>query len=511
MEKYIGRTFSGSFWSKNLQKIAGEMHLDQDYSSLYLWSDEFIHVESMGFVHAQLHDLQKVSLLYLSKTRSGTRSITETEERRHYTELVPRVAVFGEKHLSSEDQVIKSITFVIHDSTTLFYDFNAFSVLLEPERHIQELVESNINSINRYSRNCKFDREIPTGSSPIIGYFTGKKSLLLEKTCIGEIDIFHNPSYSLTGGADGFSVENKVACEIKFDDFVTFEDASEAMQKLLQFFELLVGRRQEIIKLTVELESNQESPCLLDVFICNQKRQANSDSWRNNPHPSDVLIDCVRNPEEFRRVLSHWLNVYNSRADSRRQFIESFVTESYSTDRLVKAANMFDIMPESTFEPIPKLEEKVLRARDECKTIIKELPKNSVERHEILLALSRLDKLNLKKKVRLRSKIVIEDTGSKFEQLSLVTDQAIDCRNYFVHGGKRKFDYYENPHVVCFFIDVLEFVFAASELIESGWNINDWIDSGSVQAHPFGALRVNYGVNLHYLKEAIDASKQSLA
>lgn len=504
MEKYIGRTFSGKFWSTNLHKLAGEMYLEQKNSSLYLWSDDFFHVDPMEFVHAQLHDLQKVSLLYLSTKISHSRSKLGTDEQRHYAELVPSVAVFGDQHITTQVQKIKAINFVVHDSTTLFYDFDAFSIMLEPEGHIQELVESHIHSISRYSKDHQFDRKIPTGPHPIIGYFTGESSILSEKTSIGEIDIFHNPRRSSIGGADGFTVKNEVVCKIKFNALTTFESSYEAMQKLIQFFELLVGRKQEVVKLTLELESSQQSPCFLDVFLCNQKEHETSDSWRNKPHPGDVLVDAVRNPEEFRSILNRWLDMYEARADSRIQFISSFVTEGYSTDRLIKAANMFDILPESAFEPIPMLAEDVLKARDECKAIFKALPKDSVERHEVLLALRNLDKLNLKKKIRLRTRIIMEKTGDNFENLSFVTDLAIDCRNYFVHGGKRKIDYHENFNLVCFFVDALEFVFAASELIESGWNINNWIENGSVQAHPFGAFRVNYGLNLNYLKEAVD-------
>jgi hypothetical protein len=84
-----------------------------------------------------------------------------------------------------------------------------------------------------------------------------------------------------------------------------------------------------------------------------------------------------------------------------------------------------------------------------------------------------------------------------------VIDQAIDCRNYYVHGTEAKIDYSKNSDQVMFFIDTLEFVFAASDLVESGWDIAAWIEKHPSYSHPFGRYLVSYRQRLDALKKLL--------
>jgi ApeA N-terminal domain 1 len=92
-------------------------------------------------------------------------------------------------------------------------------------------------------------------------------------------------------------------------------------------------------------------------------------------------------------------------------------------------------------------------------------------------------------------------------ELNLVTDEAVDCRNHFVHGSKSKLDYSDEFDQVIFFTEALEFVFAASDLIECGWDIGAWSKQSSSVSHPFDRLRVNYAARLTDLKRALAAAK----
>jgi hypothetical protein len=58
-----------------------------------------------------------------------------------------------------------------------------------------------------------------------------------------------------------------------------------------------------------------------------------------------------------------------------------------------------------------------------------------------------------------------------------------------------------------FFTNTLEFVFAASDLIEAGWDIKAWSEIGTVMSHPFGAYRLTYTRNLEELKALLPASR----
>jgi len=51
-----------------------------------------------------------------------------------------------------------------------------------------------------------------------------------------------------------------------------------------------------------------------------------------------------------------------------------------------------------------------------------------------------------------------------------------------------------------FFVDTLEFVFAASDLVEAGWDVKAWSAKPTGTSHPFGAYRISYAMHLRKLK-----------
>jgi hypothetical protein len=87
-----------------------------------------------------------------------------------------------------------------------------------------------------------------------------------------------------------------------------------------------------------------------------------------------------------------------------------------------------------------------------------------------------------------------------FPDIILVCDEAVNCRNHYVHGGEAPFDYSNEFDAVILFTDTLEFVFAASDLIEAGWDIKSWMEGHIKYHHPFGRYRQGYSLYLQHLK-----------
>jgi len=112
-------------------------------------------------------------------------------------------------------------------------------------------------------------------------------------------------------------------------------------------------------------------------------------------------------------------------------------------------------------------------------------------------------KASLKHKTRHRAQYVVDAIGERFPDLVLVLDEAVNCRNHYVHGSPTKIDYRQNFNMVSFFTDTLEFVYAASELIEAGWNIRTFIETPTTMSHPFGAFRVNYDRHLQAFRSLL--------
>jgi hypothetical protein len=89
--------------------------------------------------------------------------------------------------------------------------------------------------------------------------------------------------------------------------------------------------------------------------------------------------------------------------------------------------------------------------------------------------------------------------------------QAVNCRNHYVHGTSSKIDYRGHFfETVPFFTESLEFVFAASDFIEAGWSITDWLKQGTTLSHPFGTYCSYYKHNLDALKVLLNTTREVL-
>ena len=118
-----------------------------------------------------------------------------------------------------------------------------------------------------------------------------------------------------------------------------------------------------------------------------------------------------------------------------------------------------------------------------------------------------MGKSSLKHKIRHRAKWVIEKADRQFPEIETVCDDAVNCRNFYVHGTEPVFDYEANSAAKTFFTDTLEWVVAASELIEAGWNIGAWLGRGSSMSSQFARYHVNYGLGLQELNRLLPAAR----
>ena len=154
---------------------------------------------------------------------------------------------------------------------------------------------------------------------------------------------------------------------------------------------------------------------------------------------------------------------------------------------------MFDILPDEAVSDKVELSADLKSAHDKCRQIFKKLPV-SPERDSVLNALGRIGKSTLKKKVRHRAQFLIDKVGDRIPDFITITDEAVDCRNYYVHGSppSSRIDYNQYPGPLHFLTNTLEFVFAASDLVEAGWDIKKWCESQSRTSHPFGHYLYTY-------------------
>ena len=496
MDRLDNSKHAGKFSISDSKDVYGELTFAGLNTSLYLRDEALINPHGIPgqCVKGVLHDLTKVTLVQCVTT-SGPGYSTRGAEKYHFATIFPHYVVYGDHHIAPNESMITEAHFVLDDASTLFYDFDAFGSLINARPYIEQIVTAN-----------NLGRVIATGSEPEILYFAGKREIFAVDTILGKISAQHNPISNI-GGPNGVSLKNEISVTISFSRPVTFHESIDHTSTLLRFFEILVGRQQNVFSYSLGIRSDGDRIERLFVYwSALPDRGSSRDHGR--PDPADVLLDAIQEQDMFSRVLSSWLDRDNERRDARGRFASSFSQRRYSIDRLIGAANMFDILPDSAAPEKVALSEEIEKAKQECQHIVKKLEK-SLEMKSLLDALGRLGNSSLKHKIRYRGEFISAAVGMRFPDLLQIIDQAVDCRNYYVHGGKSKFDYNKEFDAVCFFTDTLEFVFAASDLIEAGWNISSWINSPTSESHPFGSYRVNYSVNLMKLRSLLNLSADS--
>lgn len=499
MESFKGLRKSGTFNVAPGTEVQGDLILKGPRTTLDLFSKDFFstHALQNGCILGALHDRTKVSLIDCITTQ-GMGSGSRGDERYHFASVFPHFVIFGNEHITSADRKITAVSFHVNDAENLFYDFDAFGQVIDAKLHIKQLVGTKEN----------IGRDVSIGNDPMIFYFTGKREIFKAETVLGTVSAAHRPSY-LFPGPHGISVDNKIHVDLEFRAPTTIREAITGINTLLRFLEVIAGRPQTLLCLGFVTPGPEDAPTILDVYW-SMMPVPDGDTGRP-PHPADLPIQAARDPASFGNVLTAWLRRDDEWRNARSRFSTAFALQQhFTTERLVGAANMFDILPASAVPYDVPLTQELAEAKSATRALFKALP-GSLERDSILNALGRLGKANLKFKVRARAKLILDLVPNRFPDLVLILDEAVDCRNYFVHGSKAKMDYTAESDQVILFTEALEFTFAASDLIECGWDIAEWSKQSSTVSHPFDRFRLDYEPRLADLKRALMLAKAASA
>ena len=490
MEKFKYFRKSGSFKVSSDIEVPGELSLKGGGTSLDLYSTSLFNTHASEDIAGTFHDRTKVSLIQCI-TMSGPGSGTRGEEHYYFASVFPHFALFGDEHITSADRKIAEVSFAVDDAPEIFYDFDAFGSVILARPYMERIAEAK-----------EAGRTIEIGEHPLLFYFTGKHNIFLVDTVLGKISATHGISYT-NPGPTGIHVQNTIRLNITFPAEQTVDEAIVAVIATLRFLEIIAGRPQNITELFFRLAARPgEHPRTLDAYWCLPPRRDKDDETRK-PHPGDLPLQAGIAPDKFSTVLVRWLERHDEWRNARTRYSTASAHQnSYDTDRLVGAANMFDIMPASASPTVVKLSPTLEGARDAARKAFRALSP-SPERESVLNALGRIGKPSLKRKIRSRVKLITDAVGAKFPDLDLVTDQAVDCRNFYVHGTPGKFDYGDHADQPTFFTDTLEFVFAAADLIDAGWEMAEWIRQGTTMSHPFGRYCDGYAERLANLKNLL--------
>lgn len=493
----MGKTINGTFALHGDVESFGELALKGRNSSLKLSSRfELPLGRETPSLHGVTLDGRKITCVdcIISSMKKARRGKVDVH---HNAILFPHFVILGDEHLEPRERSITSISFTVTDVSTLFYDFDAFGFCVDAASAIGPVLEVQSRI-----------RPVHAGSAPSIAYFTGRFEVASVSSPIGMVRVCHRPTSNM-GGPDGFFMKNQIYISIEPESPLSFEEAVERVACLYRFFSLLAGRDQGVkdIKIKTTRDSNEQPGLPMEVYWCYAPKGSRVSDSHYKPHPRDVPLDPVERPEEFSQVLCDWLARDAGWRIARSRSLSCLKKgNSYGVDRLVAAANMFDVLPPEALPLLDPLPDELFKAQTAFLDTFRRLPQ-SPDRDSAISAIARMGKLSLPKKVTHRLKIVEGHLGRRVPELATVLRLAVKCRNHFVHGGSEDFNFTPIEPFVGFLTDALEFVFSASDLIEAGWDASRWSSDAHGTGHSFARFLWGYNETLVHLKRAVGATQ----
>ena len=479
--------------------IPGEISIEASKTYLNLHQPAFFYVPDQPdlTLHGQLTDLTQVSLLNCLGPIIPSAAMSDGE-RYHSARAEPRYVLFGRSKITPPDKVIRAVRLHLGDAAMIFNDRNAFGVAFDARP------EDLAHLIAGTSTLAGLDVEL--GAHPMVAYYTGKPEVFAVDTVAGRISATHSISSGL-GSAEGVALKNQVWVRIAFADQVCFGDAVDASFRLLRFLAIIAGRKQSVLAMKLETLANGK-PDRFDVHWPLRPQRRSLEETRDL-HLRELPLDAARDPVSFGAILARWLELDNARVAARAQFASCIDQEkSYDVIRLVGAVNMFDLLPADAVAAPAIITPELAHARDEARAIFRALP-DGPERSSVLSALGRIGMPVLKRKIRSRAAIVTRVLAKPFPHLCGVIDVAVEARNLFVHGGASELDF-SGPlgASLPFLTDLMEFLFAASDLIDCGWDAAAWEMGNLSWDHPMGHVVLGYDAYLRALESALPPTRK---
>lgn len=472
---------------------AGALKLDGTATELQVYSEDFFHLktEEMACVRGVSNEGVSISALHcVPLTLSG--NATYHGKHRHYMVLRPNFVALGPRYLEPAERVITSITLGFSDANSLFYDWGTFGSIFEDRKLSFGQRREILRGMKQRPRHRKRGGWLRL-------YYHWDRGPIVETNCgLGKISVWNATSGKFPS-PNGIELRNNVRVTLEFESPVDRDAALRAMYQMVSLFELTAQAQQDIEEINLRHLHAEEREVPLSLHVMNAERRK-----AEKLHPTDALLNGGLHEEEFARVLTRWMDTTGSRDPARQRFIGGFRRGSnYTIDRLVGAANAFDLLPSEDFtKKVPvEITSLVDQLRKQVQLAAKE--NETIREHKALFLnnLGRVGDLNLRSKVLQRWSTVPPSIAAKFSGMDEAIAFSVQARNFFVHGSEIKTSK-EAAYELAPFTDTLEFVFGVSELCTCGWNADRW----AVESYSWSRSKwyiSNFSENLRRLKQAV--------
>ena len=392
----------------------------------------------------------------------------------------PHYAIIGRCHINENERVFRSLSFCTDDLGLLLSANDTFGSVHPGPEELQALLDKRGPS-----------NKSAVGHNPLILYFSGIKDNVESDISIGLFSAELKFSAKISNHL-GIDCPATTIATLKFKEEKSLSELLDAISAILHFLTIIAGRHQGVESINVgvpNLEQDAEKGNLEMMSL--HWSYAPSSSKRAASNWRDIPITPQIDKYEFYNVFYNWIHRHDSWLPARLRIINWQKNgRQYDENRLVAAANAFDILPDSIFPETGELSPATLEAKRQCKKIIKTL-EFGPEKEQALNTLGFWGGKSLRLKVLSRSRIIHSAFGCYFTDLDSVLVTAVSARNYFVHGTN-KFGWEHYYDLMSFLTDALEFVFMASDLIECGWDAKRWAARSPGISHPLAEFHYSY-------------------
>ena len=475
------------------QQASGSLTLAGRESQLQLWSDSPLDISTNTTITGVLDNLTKISLIRCNVRTEG--HVGKGAQIRYKYLVSPQCVLFGSRYIFDDEDIVREISFVLEHAVALFHDTDAYGTIF--------------NNAEATAMVAKIDD--PESSFEVrdfnwISYYTGKKSVFAIDTEIGRVLANHTPVFTI-GHDHDHGLEKVTELSIKFDEPLPVMESLHRMGRVLQFFDLVLGYAQNVSSISVHTGFDDPSHSF-ELYAVGYagRHSTKEESESGNILRTTVLIHPVDDSTEFANVLRAWLDRDAEWRTARIRLAHDWGKRFYSYNRIVAAANVFDLLPNSVYGDKPSLTTELSAAIDDSRKIFRSLPQ-SEERDDILGYLGRVGSWRLKRKISFRANIICDLIGKLLPEFGTVIDEAVNLRNHYVHGTPSRIRSDQRLQLLHFLTNSLEFTFFASDFIDAGWNIADWCGRGRPIRHPFHNFLVHYKEDLKVLKDAVERKR----
>lgn len=361
--------------------------------------------------------------------------------------IFPDRIVGGAHHLQSEEESITAIKFAIHDARFLHWR-SVFEIPLPEE------VDADTNFIMGNNATTLFESETTLGR-------------VLAQYC-WEV----SPSCKFPPVEPERDFQGHVIISLKFPDSVLLEAAWRAAQKILYFLGTVSNKPVDMAQAAIFKEIEPNSP--LEIFPLHYHlRFCGSLS-------GDVELEpIVKDRRSLVNLFARWIDLGENDEETeklweaRQRYCTSCLAMGpfVGPDRLISAANLFDLLPDSATHTEVRLQPEFREAIEAARHIFKKLPKENdcyLIRERGLSDLGRLGHPTLRTKIRTRAQMVINHFAPDFDRIIEIADLSVKLRNRYVHGDDNGNEPSLNELVIC--TKTLEFIFVVSDLLDAGWS-----------------------------------------